>query len=205
MPYLAKQKKVKKRRVPVQKRSIERVNKILDTAAELMQGSEKLSTHLIAQHANISVGSVYQFFPDIESVKTALIERLMDGLYDQIFKVLEDPETHQDLNDLRTYMVHVVYDFYASSPDIARIIVSMRFTEEFYRANQRLNDRLTELLVDFYLRKGSPFPEKELRRQARMSMEIGDTMTMLIWTAKTLEERELYLEDWLRLEDFRNH
>jgi len=70
MTLSEKPKPEKRRRIPVQARSIERVNKILDTASKLMAKrlDEKISTHLIAREAGVSVGSVYQFFPNVESL-----------------------------------------------------------------------------------------------------------------------------------------
>src|SRR3954467_1636715 len=54
------------RRVPVQGRSVERVRRMLDACAELIDevGYEGLTTTLLAERAGVAIGSVYQFFPD---------------------------------------------------------------------------------------------------------------------------------------------
>jgi AcrR family transcriptional regulator len=63
----------------VQRRSRERVERILDAAGELIvqDGIATLSTRLIAQRAGIPVASLYQYFADKEQILLALVERDM--------------------------------------------------------------------------------------------------------------------------------
>lgn len=62
------------RRQPKQKRSQERVNRILDAAAEvfLEVGFDVATTHDIAARADTAIGSLYQFFPDKLAIFHAL-------------------------------------------------------------------------------------------------------------------------------------
>ena len=65
------------RRAPVQARSALRVERMLDAAAALLDevGTEGLTTSGIASRAGVSVGSLYQFFPDKHAVVEALARR----------------------------------------------------------------------------------------------------------------------------------
>jgi len=64
-------------RRPRQKRGVRKFESILDAAHELIvsKGVHNFSLYDIAEHADIAVGSVYHFFPGIESVFAALVER----------------------------------------------------------------------------------------------------------------------------------
>lgn len=70
------------RRPPRQERSLARIKTILDTAerqfAEL--GYDRTTTNAIAAEANISIGSLYHYFPDRRAVATALAGRYAAGL-----------------------------------------------------------------------------------------------------------------------------
>lgn|GEM_PF-3397504 len=68
----------KVRRVPKQNRSIQKVERILDAAAALLvkEGPDAFNTNRIAQEAQISVGSLYEYFPDKDAIVEDLIERL---------------------------------------------------------------------------------------------------------------------------------
>jgi AcrR family transcriptional regulator len=77
------------RRLPKQQRGKQRVEKILDAAAEVFAevGYEAATTHAIAARANTAVGSLYQFFPDKAAIFRALeirhVERVR-AMWDKI-------------------------------------------------------------------------------------------------------------------------
>ncbi len=66
------------RREPRQKRSREMVSRLLDaTAATIAErGLIDATTNHIAERAGVSIGSLYQYFPDKESMVEALLERM---------------------------------------------------------------------------------------------------------------------------------
>src|SRR5579862_4231639 len=66
------------RRTPVQDRSSQRVKLMLQAAAELIAevGYEKMTMTGIAQRAATSVGSLYQYYPDKQTIAQALVEQL---------------------------------------------------------------------------------------------------------------------------------
>jgi AcrR family transcriptional regulator len=77
------------RRVPRQTRGRERVRRVLAAADRVLagEGASALTTTRVAEVANVSVGSLYQYFPDKEAIVEALalgymgeLEQLMAGL-----------------------------------------------------------------------------------------------------------------------------
>ncbi len=82
----------KMRRQPQQARSQERVQQILDVAEQLFVeiGYESATTRAIAAQADVSVGSIYQFFPDKEAILKALAIRYLQKQY-QRFLDLHTP------------------------------------------------------------------------------------------------------------------
>lgn len=75
-------KDAKNRRSPTGERGRQRRDLILETAAALLTkgGIEAINTNALAALANISVGSVYQYFSNKEAILTALGERYMQQL-----------------------------------------------------------------------------------------------------------------------------
>jgi AcrR family transcriptional regulator len=69
------------RRVPVQGRSLARVQRMLDACAALVDevGYDGLSTTLLAERAGVAIGSVYQFFPDKRAIVAALTQRSLEA------------------------------------------------------------------------------------------------------------------------------
>ncbi|MGO4760328.1 TetR/AcrR family transcriptional regulator, partial [Streptomyces sp. 2MCAF27] len=68
------------RRAPVQRRSAERLGRILDACAELLDetGYEDLSTRAVAERAGVPIGSVYRFFSNKRAMAEALAHRNLD-------------------------------------------------------------------------------------------------------------------------------
>jgi AcrR family transcriptional regulator len=70
------------RKEPRQKRSREKVAAILDAAARVLvdEGYERATTNRVAEVAGISIGSLYQYFPNKESLVAALAERHSEAM-----------------------------------------------------------------------------------------------------------------------------
>ncbi|WP_314249710.1 TetR/AcrR family transcriptional regulator [Streptomyces kutzneri] len=85
------------RRTPIQQRSADRLARILDACAELLDetGYENLSTRAVALRAGVPIGSVYRFFGNKRAMAIALAHRNLDSYVDGIADRLADlPATH---------------------------------------------------------------------------------------------------------------
>jgi AcrR family transcriptional regulator len=68
---------LKPRKSPIQRRSTETVAVILEAAARILElhGFEGFNTNAIAERAGVSIGSVYQYFPNKDALLSGLIQR----------------------------------------------------------------------------------------------------------------------------------
>ncbi|WP_371494714.1 TetR family transcriptional regulator [Kitasatospora sp. NBC_00374] len=74
------------RRRPVQQRSLERYERLLDACAGLLDevGATALTTKEVAQRAHVPIGTLYQFFSGKESLLAALAERNLDRYLERL-------------------------------------------------------------------------------------------------------------------------
>lgn len=65
---------IERRRIPVQRRALLSVQRILDTAGILLDevGLERVTTELIAERAGVNVATVYKYFPNKHAVLAEL-------------------------------------------------------------------------------------------------------------------------------------
>lgn len=84
---------VKPRKLPRQSRSVAMVDAILQASARVLieHGYGGMSTNVVAQRAGVSIGSLYQYFPNKESLLAALHNRHSDQMAKSIEAILQTP------------------------------------------------------------------------------------------------------------------
>jgi AcrR family transcriptional regulator len=99
-------KKIMRRRKPTQERSREMVEWILEAAMRLFseQGYKATTTNKIAELAGVSVGSLYHYFPNKESILLELGIRHRKKIYHGIISMLK----HDSGDDLEKILKKVV-------------------------------------------------------------------------------------------------
>ncbi len=97
-------------RIPTQKRSIEKRNKIIAYGFELMcnKGYYNVSTNDIAKYAEVSTGIVYQYFNDKKEIFIEGIKNYSDNIMFPILNVLKNNEVKiNNLENLLNEMLDI--------------------------------------------------------------------------------------------------
>lgn len=91
MPAAARKPASHPRKAPRQARSQATVTAILDATARVLveRGYAATNTNLVAERAGVSVGSLYQYFPNKEALVRALQDRHMHQMYGVIGAALQ--------------------------------------------------------------------------------------------------------------------
>jgi AcrR family transcriptional regulator len=84
------------RKSPVQARSAASVNAILEATIQvlLQVGKERLTTTKVALRAGVSVGTLYQYFPNKSALLKAALKRHMDKVTEAIELVCHEQKGH---------------------------------------------------------------------------------------------------------------
>ncbi len=103
---------IEQRRMPTQARSRARLVSILACAEAIIaeRGSDRLRMADLAEAAAISIGSLYQYFPDKSAILHALAARYNAGCRQSILGALRDV---RDVPELRTAFTALMDQFYA--------------------------------------------------------------------------------------------
>ncbi|HEY3773612.1 MAG TPA: TetR/AcrR family transcriptional regulator [Solirubrobacteraceae bacterium] len=80
------------RRLPTQRRARERVERILDAADAVLARDGVLGTRPVAEAAGVSIGSLYHWFPDKESIALALALRHWSELSELVAAIADRAE-----------------------------------------------------------------------------------------------------------------
>ena len=97
-------------RIPTQKRSIEKRNKIIEKGFELMceNGYYNTNTNNIAKYAEVSTGIIYQYFNDKKEIFVEGIKNYSDNIMFPILEILNNNKIEFDnLDNILDEMLNV--------------------------------------------------------------------------------------------------
>jgi AcrR family transcriptional regulator len=164
------------RRVPTQARSRERMERMLDAGAEQIAevGYEAATMQAIAERAETSIGSLYQFFPNKRVLFDAIARReeereraMLDALFTPEF--LSRPWT-----EVLDVSLQASYASVCASPSARAVWVQGLLTPALLDAANRYNRELARRLVQFL---ASAFPGIPPARRELVAMTVVETVS----------------------------
>ncbi|MCX4848940.1 TetR/AcrR family transcriptional regulator [Streptomyces sp. NBC_00893] len=181
------------RRAPVQQRSAERLARILDACAELLDetGYEQLSTRAVALRAGVPIGSVYRFFSNKRALTDALAQRNLESYAERItgrlavipatdWRSAIDAVLDEYLAMKRSVAGFALVDFGAVAPE----------EDPANAANQRVAGRLAELLAGHL----GGAPDEDLSRTVLVCVEAADALLQLAFRTDPAGDRAIVAE-----------
>lgn len=175
------------RRAPTQKRSRERVDAILAQATEMIAetGSDALRMSELAQRTGISIGSLYQYFPDKSAVVCALAERCNEESRVCIAEGLAAVDTMDDLAGAFGALIDTYYAIFLAEP-VIRDIWSAVQADGALRAMEVEESRRNGALLAERLKTLRPAADAErIDATALLVMHLGEaTMRLAVSVAR---------------------
>lgn len=112
------------RKTPRQARSQQMVEAILEAAARVLaeRGYAGTNTNLVAERAGVSVGSLYQYFPNKDALITALHERHALQMHGVIERVLGAEPPPEGLRGQVGALVRALVAAHQLEPELHRVL-----------------------------------------------------------------------------------
>ncbi|MGR8011429.1 TetR family transcriptional regulator [Streptomyces hypolithicus] len=181
------------RRTPVQQRSADRLARILDACAELLDevGYDDLSTRAVAVRAGVPIGSVYRFFGNKRALADALARRNLDRYAERVgARISALPGGHwrgalDAVLDEYIHMKRTVPGF-----GLIDFGVQIPVGAPGGGIDYRVTDRLTGLLAAHL----GLAPDPALRRTVLVAVEAADALLQLAFRAGPSGDPDLITE-----------
>ena len=154
-------------RIPTQKRSIEKRNKIIEKGFELMckNGYHKTNTSDIAEYAGVSTGIIYQYFNDKKEILIEGIKMYSDSIMFPLLNIIDNKTLIIDnfeevLNNLIDEFIKVHTASKKSHEEMmAMSHLDDEIAEIFHEREMILTDKIIDLL-EYNGIKGNNMKEK---------------------------------------------
>lgn len=140
------------RKTPVQARSTASVDAILEATIQVLLaiGKERLTTARVARRAGVSIGTLYQYFPNKSSLLQAVLRRHLDGVATAVEHVCQEQKGNA-LAEMATALIeafleakigdgHAGAALYAVSSDVDGANIAKQMSA---RINQAIVEMLT--------------------------------------------------------------
>jgi AcrR family transcriptional regulator len=196
------------RRTPIQSRSLQTVQRVLDAASSLLRQFplEDLTTTRIASQAELSIGALYRFFPDKQSIVDAIavrhVEQFRLSLERTVMQKLES-----ELSDLSFFnpasLLDDVVDAYVLYLDANSDFRAISFGRHISAATKEReaspNVGLPSLLKNFMLERLGIPNTPELDIKLRVVSEAGERLIAFAYEQPTSEKRAAVIAEMKRL------
>ena len=192
----------------MQSRSQQTVQRVLDAASALLgqMPLEDLTTTRIATEAGLSIGALYRFFPDKQSIIDAIavrhVEQFRIGLEEIVIRKLE-----RELADLSCFnpatLLNDVVDTYVTYLDHHDDFRAISFGRHISAATKEReaspNVGLPSLLKNFMLERLGIPNAPELDLMLRVVSEAGERLIAFAYEQPTSEERNRIIVEMKRM------
>jgi len=114
-----------RRRQPRQRRARQTVDAVLDAVVRVLKrdGFDAVTTNRIAEVAGVSIGSVYQYFPDKRAIFVALHQRHVDRI-DRMVETRLVEHAASSLEDLMRAMVEGMIEAHETDPELHELLLT---------------------------------------------------------------------------------
>ena len=173
------------RRKPSQTRSREKVKLILDCATALIaqQGSDAMRMSEVAQNAGISIGALYQYFPDKTAIVRVLAQRYNQEARECIEQGLIQVQSLSQLIEAFNCLIDEYYALFMAEP-VMRDIWAATQANKTLREEEVAESRLNGALLAAAIRRLRPQSDPAaVENAAFLLMHLGEaTMRLAVST-----------------------
>ena len=155
------------RKLPVQKRSAATVAAILEAATQVLehQGIAGFTTNEIARRAGVSIGTMYQYYPDKQAIAAMLSRAVRTTLIDRITKAVEAARFLSLREGLRLLTAAALQSD-ATRPKFARALDALELHLGLNDEEMMIHQIFVQEIARFLQMKRPEYPSSELTNLA---------------------------------------
>lgn len=134
-----------------QRRAKETVRAIVEAATHILntQGASGFTTNHIAKKAGVSIGSLYQYFPNKDSISSQIFETYVEEQGKRVIGIILQAESERGLDELIPVVLRELYRFRTEEIVVARAIAYEISRGHFHTKMMEIKKELSTNLLLF--------------------------------------------------------
>ncbi|MCX2979731.1 TetR/AcrR family transcriptional regulator [Halieaceae bacterium IMCC14734] len=167
---------------PKQQRSRQRRTEIMLAAASLLEkvGFDDLTTTLIARELNISVGSLYHYFPHKQAILHAIGEYWLEEYTSTMQEIAEADLEMMTVTQFCQHCVEQLLQVYREQRGVLPLVHAMNAVPELRDLDAHHDELVIALLAPMFARLGISGGQQEHQRRARLWLEMTHALLLSI-------------------------
>lgn len=159
-----------------------RTRQILDVTARLLGevGFDELTTILIAKELSISVGSLYHYFPNKQSILYALGDRWLETMSQALTNIEQMPIESLPLANVIDRAVDQMVTVYRDERAILPLAQAMWAVPELRDLDERHDAMIIDRMMAIFRRLGFTSSDNELNRLGRAYLEMTHALSLVV-------------------------
>lgn len=183
------------RKEPKQGRSKETVDAIFTAVTHILdsEGADHLTTNKIAEKAGVSVGSLYQYFKNKESIFEGILHKLIDNNLTRFEKEFAKGPP-KDVGEIINVFVRAEFENFFKMEKVSRTLLEYApkvLSPEFFLKNDARIIKFLSEQIEIHKLEIAPKNKKEAFFLCTQAVRITIVMSFL----KTPEERVIILDE----------
>lgn len=185
------------RKDPKQGRSKETVDAIFGAVTHILNkdGVDHLTTNKIADVAGVSVGSLYQYFKNKESIYEGILLRFINEGLDRLESILNEQKTEVVIRDIIELIIRTQFDSFQKMDKVSTVLLEyapkVLPASHFKKADERITSFLIEQVKHHNVKIG---PKNQEAAFFVCSQAVRGTMLMT-FVSKKSDEREVIISE----------
>lgn len=178
------------RRAPKRTRGRKRIDVILETAAVLFDeiGYDAVNTILIAKRANTAIGTLYEFFPNKESIADAIVERITFDLKALMDSLVTEDMAIASLDKVLDHIIGPIVEFIHARAGFRALYLKLPHIGQTSAAQQAIEDLFTQRIAAILLLRYPHAPHNDAIRAAHICRETMKALTSLAIASDTIDQ-----------------
>lgn len=168
---------VNPRKIPRQERARATVDAIILATAQLLtrQGFETLTTARVAEKAGVSVGSLYQYFPNKQALAAAVVDYFGEVFATSFRRAIEEKQ-HATLAESVDAMVEFAFISHPHDPELHRRLIELSPRVDRTEKNAEVSNRVAAMIErKLQVHRDEVAPDLDLTEAAAMIETILET------------------------------